>query len=271
MIGSHVQFVVLVLSGICIIGCNSEKETSLGSFSTVPKVGAIDHKAAARAVVEEAILAHGGKLLGEPSAGRVKVFTRGQVSPTARDEIHSETIFQFPDRLRESINSTTIVGESRQSLKWSYIRNGQEAWEDEGNGVFKSTTDLRLIDDLFPLHLLRDLNAMRDGRFAIDLVRGESSGIRLLATSLTKEGPPPFEVTFDPATKRISGISTVDYNPNTRRVGRSETQFSKYANFGGTWLPTTAVSYLDGQLFVEKTLVEFTPLDRVDPAEFKPR
>lgn len=270
MSGAHARFVVLFLSGACIFGCSSEKEPPHGSPGSVPKTAAGDPKAAARTVVEEAILAHGGKSYNEPSAGRFRVFTRGQVSPTARDEIVSETLFQFPDRLRESISATTIVGESRQTLKWSYLRDGKQAWDDEGNGVLKSTTDLRPIEDAFPLNLIRDLHAMRDGRFAIDLVRGET-GIRLLATNLTNEGPPPFEVTFDPVTKRISGISTVDYNPNTRRVGRSETQFSKYVNFAGTWLPTVAVSYLDGQLFVEKSLVEFTPLDRVDPAEFKPK
>ena len=130
---------------------------------------------------------------------------------------------------------------------------------------------MRPIDDTFPLHLIRDLYSLLGNQFVIEVIGSETSGDRLLVTSQSQEGPPPSELTFDPVTKRISSISTIAYNPKTKRAARSESQFTKYGNFAGTWLPTMMVTYLDGQLFVEKSLLEYTPLEKVDPAEFKPR
>ena len=82
MTGAHAQFIALLLAGVCIAGCNSEKEAPLKSFGSAPAIAPGDRKSAARAVVEEAIRAHGGKLLDEKSAGRVKVLTKGHISPT---------------------------------------------------------------------------------------------------------------------------------------------------------------------------------------------
>jgi hypothetical protein len=250
-------------------GCTAEKASSSAGVGTAPVAAA--SKADARAVVDRAVRAHGKNLLEGNWSGRLVVLTRGHVSAAARDELLSTTVFQFPDRLREVVDAETILADRKQTAKWTYVRNGKEAWRDDGDGALKPSTELQSIDDVFPLNLLRDLRARRDGRLTVQIAGSDASGTRLLVGSADREGPPPSEVTFDPATGLISGIVTIDHNPRTGRIGKSETRFSNYGDFLGARLPKTMTTHLDGELFVEKTLQELTALSGVDPAEFQPQ
>lgn len=268
------RLVTLLLLGSCTMGCNSEKEAKNDApFASLPgNQASVNQSSAARKIVDEAIAAHGESFSGKNQTGRVKVFTVGYPQPEYRDEIRSTLVFCYPDQLREVVEFTSIAGATKQrSDTWIYVRDHKQAWQAKGDGVFNSDSDLRPVDDQFPFHLVRDLKAMRDGLFAIEVVGNDPLTPTLRATGLTKEAASFFEMTFDPTTKLVRRIMSVVSNPMTGRPGRSETTFSNYANFSGAMLPTKMTGLLDGERFVEKTVQEFVTLDRIDPAEFKPQ
>jgi len=75
-------------------------------------------------------------------------------------------------------------------------------------------------------------------------------------------------MSFDKATKLLVKVSGPSYNPKTRRLGTSDTYYSDYHSFSGLVVPRKSIGYLDGQKFVEKTIEDFTVLERVDSSQF---
>jgi hypothetical protein len=257
----------LAVLAIGIIGCSAQDEPQPTPSAQVA-ASRDSARPDGRALVASALAAHGEVALHRLKAGHVSLITRGFVAPGYEDAITTVSTFQFPDRLRESVDHATTTLKAVRRL---YVRSGDRAWEREGDGPWSATTTLRPIEALYPLQLITELRELRDKGFSLDRGEDELYGGRTLAVVHISRGAGSLaSVAFDAETKLVAKVTTITPNPKSGRTGVSETRYSDYRSYAGLMLPTTMVCHLDGEKFVENTLQEFRVLDDVDAGEFVP-
>ncbi len=266
------QFTLLLSLGL-LLGCGSQDRSTPTSL---PNDSGIEEKPTEDpvAIVEAAIGAHGANEFEKIKAGTFTVFTRGYVSEEMQDEITTTCIFQFPNQVSEkttSVNRWLKADLPPSTFNRSYLCDGRHAWEREGDGQYRPTSEVRRVQNGYPLRLISELLMLRNGDVSLLYVGEEEvAGRAVIVIRLTREGQTISEIAFDKATKLLAKISMVSHNPKARRMGQSETCFSDYRSFSGLLLPTKEATWLDGEIFVEKTLNEFAIMEEVDSRQFTP-
>lgn len=282
-----IRLALLTLVG-CLAACRAEEnaaidrppqtnETVRKTQTTAPdSIAPIDFadivaaEGDAAEVIAAAIKAHGADKVADVKAGEILHLTRGFLAPQLYDEISTVSTFQVPNHLHEF----TKHGTSKSSIitERTYIRNGNQAWEKEGNESFASVRQLRLIEDAFPLRFAHDLLTLRDSGLSLETVgQIDLDDQMLLIIRASREGETLAHFYFDESTALIARLSTKTYVVKKGRVGLSETLYSDYRPIGDMMLPGTLRVYHDSEIFMETTLESFKVLNEASSELFIPK
>lgn len=237
----------------------------LGFFagiSPAPALAQMD----ARKLVEQAGAAHGGvDLLAKHPAARVKV--KGfYVSQGLRTPYSGESAYHLPDRLHSKL--VLNVQGSSQSVEQFYNAGqtalivaglSQDVCEAQSQEL-KMSLYCREIERLAPL--------LKDPKYILAAV-GEKpiQGKPAIGVRVSRAGQKDVTLFFDSNSSLLVGLARQGFDAKGEKVDQLET-FSNYRTSGGIKYPAKTEVRQDGQIVLESEVVEFTPLERVDPSAF---
>jgi hypothetical protein len=242
-----------------VVGCD-RGGTSSGSGSA-----SATSKPEGRAIIEAAITAHGLAAYREMRAGEIRIFTRGYLTAEKQDEITAVSAFQLHDRLQERRTHGIRGGTSDKLTESVYVRFGEQAWTQVDGQGFKPD-EVEPISMLYPLQVIHQLLTFRQDTELVRLDDQTAQGKPATWVEVT-QGDLTGKFAFDPSTHLLIGSSMPAYNHRTGKEGVAETWYSDFRQYGGMTLPAKSVGYLDGEIFVERTVLDFNTLPKIDDAK----
>jgi hypothetical protein len=220
----------------------------------------------ARAVIERAIAAHGGReRLARVRADRVKI--RGTLMAKTEVPFVSEMTVQLPGRFK-SVIELTSDGEKHIVVQ---IINGDKAgvWIDGQTQTKIPPAALAEMRDR--LHLdraVRLVPLLTDKTFDLAYL-GESKVNERTAVGVkvTSKGQKEVRLYFDKAAGLLAKTEHILDDGRGKEV-RQEEYYGEYQDFGGIKRPTKVVALRDGKKLMEGQVIDVKYLDKVDEAEF---
>lgn len=219
----------------------------------------------ARAVVEKAIAAQGGKDQVAKLTKAWKAKVRGIRDGNA---MSGETYWDPPDRFKADLRIEVASGKTTRVVA---VLNGEKGWQSvDGEiheipgGALSELRDLqfrgRKIRSLLPL--------LTDGEFTLSPLGKKQVGGRSSAgVRVGSEDGLELDLFFDTET----GLLVKKEQRRADSTGREslvETFYSNYKDFGGLRLATVIAKHADGQLQSTQELLEISFVERIDPGEF---
>jgi hypothetical protein len=251
--------VVAAISATVVVGCDR------GAATSDPGSASESSKPEARAIIDAAITAHGLAGYREMRAGEIQTFTRGYVSVGVQDEITSVAAFQLQDRLQERRLHGVRSGAAGKLVEIIYVRIGQQAWlQVDGKGF--RPENVQPIEMLYPLHVLHQLLTFRQDTKLVRLDDKPIEGRPAIWVEVTK-GNQMGRFAFDPSTHLLIGSTLPALNSKTGKMGVAENWYSDYRQYGGMTLPAKSVQYVDGEKYLERTILDFNILPTIDDAK----
>jgi hypothetical protein len=220
----------------------------------------------ARAVVENAVRAHGGAdALNRFPASRLKA--RGTLTlPTGDVAVESESLWQLPDRFKNVI---------RFDLQGQHFVSTQTAAGDRVsvtvNGAPRDLADA-LKDELRQAAYVQRLTLLTpllsDGAFTLTALGESQAGeVPVVGVKVARAGRRDVNLYFDKQTGLLTRIERTALNPQLQE-GKQVTVLSDYRVVDGVKLPARSVVLRDGKRQLETVITEQKLLDRIDDKEF---
>jgi hypothetical protein len=216
----------------------------------------------AAAVVKKAIDAHGGAdALNKTRTARAK--GTGTLTLLGQDhEFASASVYALPDRFKLELAAQVVNG---KQVKVKTVLGGTE--QPTTDRVKEETAQAVLVQDATTLTPLVEgnkytLTAEKDADVA-----GSPAAVVLVAGGGLKD----LRLFFDKKTGRLVKTQRKGLASNaTGLVEVNEESFlSDYKPVGGAVLPMKVTVTHDGKKFMAVTVTEVTPVDKVDPDDFK--
>lgn len=252
-------------------GCKQKEELIFG-LSPDEVVAPEADRPNGRAIVEAALIAHGFSSLEHLKAGEIAFVMSTEAGPGLRHEIRDISSFQFPDRLLRSFEITSIREGMAETEKRTYLFDGQQAWVKTGDGEFEPSPVEDRITDLFPLLVLRDLITLCSSKYTLSRQDDVTINSRpLIVVSVNRDQQLLSNLYFDKDTKLLVRTSFVDRNPRSNVDGNFEIEYSDFRSYTGITLPMKVIEYVDGKVYIQKTVQRFQPMEKIDPAVFEKR
>jgi hypothetical protein len=219
----------------------------------------------ARALVEKAVEAHGGKKnLAKLAAMRLKcrgtAYIGGQ---TIR--FTAESLTRLPDRDKRTVEAEAGDG----TVTWVFVSAGKKSWKTYQGDQQPVTADelagndaaLQLARQRSLLPLLHDRSLRRAHLGEITVEGRAAVGIKVTAA-----GHKDVDLYFDKASGLLVKSVRWGRSPEDREVSW-ETYYLDYKEVDGVRQPMKYVQKHDGKTYTENEVVEVRFLDRIDDAE----
>ena len=220
-----------------------------------------DDRAAAQAVIERAIKAHGGAE-GLAKAQTVRRTGNGTISVGGSElPFTDEQVAQLPDRLR-----VTVEIDKRTRL--TIAINGAKGWQSTGGATVELPKERldELREEAYAAWLTT-LVPLTKGSFDVAVLPETKVSDRpALGIKATSKGHEEARLYFD----KESGLLVKLERP-TKEAGLAVTKdyvYSDFKDFTGVKLPTRQVLTLNGTKFSELTVTEYKFLTKVDESTF---
>lgn len=221
---------------------------------------------AVRAIVEKAIKAQGGaEMLDRYNAGRARVKATINL---AGGEIPAmvETTVQLPNQFK-NVMQVEINGKKQTIVQ---VLNGDMGWMTiEGKTKPLDAGELATLKESFYADQAYRLTPLlRDKNYQLSAVPETKVDSRpALGVKVVHRGRPDINLFFDKA----SGL-LVKSERRTKEAGNKdilqEEILRDYKELKGVQRPMKFLVFRDGKKFMEASVIEFTPLEKVDPKEF---
>jgi hypothetical protein len=220
----------------------------------------------ARALIERAVKAHGGKeRLARVGADRVKFKGNLTIGPSAVPFV-GETTVQLPGRYKSVVQLSaprphTVVHVLDGDRAGITIDGRAQKVPDAQREQLRQTLQLDRAMRLLPL--------LSDPSFRVSLL-GEATfnGRPALGVRVVVPGQREVRLYFDRATALL--VKTEHFLPGADgKVVRQEGHYSAYREAGGYLRPGKVTAFRDGIKVMEAELLEARTLEHVDAAEFK--
>jgi hypothetical protein len=224
-----------------------------------------DDISAAKAVVNEAIKAHGGR----EKLTKTEFMTRqarGVMSLLGQEvSFTDELVSQLPERLRWTLDAAS----SGQKTRLLLVINGDKGWQSTGGTVMDISKERleELREEAYVIWLSTLLPLLKDNRFSLAALPGAAVDGRPASGILVSyKGRPDVKLYFDKETGLLVKIAR-----RAKEAGLAidkEYVYSAHKAFEGVQLPTKYVELANGKKFVEVAAISYTFLRSVDDGTF---
>jgi len=224
-----------------------------------------DDRAAALAVVEEAIKAHGG---AEALAKTQTVVRKlaGQMTVAGKDVLFAEEYTaQLPDRWR--VEAELRPGD--QKLRILIVVNGDKGWQSTGGPVTEMTPERlkEVREDGYARWLSTLLPLKKDSSFELALLPEQKVNDEpAVGVKVSRKGHGDVALYFDKKTRLLVKVARQVEEAGQSLAG--DAVYSGYKDFDGVKLPTRVVQSLDGKKKVEITEAAYKFPRKIDEATF---
>lgn len=262
----HVCWLPFCASTAC--SSRNDRSSAVGQNETLEKEAKSDfhdiQTSDPLAIIERAIKAHGGDAaFGSARAGRVKTeFNHQGLSYVWCD------VYELPDRLSREVRSTSPA-DSRAAI---LVENGGQSWIKDADGSVRPFQSLPVVYTIYPLSFFQRLLDLRDKGYSLVLLSQENCPRDgLIGLRVPDEGRSRGDYFFD-ATKGLLVEHVCSYSieyQGGQKHWTTVTSYSDFRKFAGMTIPTLETNRTDGEKGMERRLLEFETLERVDDALFR--
>lgn len=219
-----------------------------------------------KATIEKAIQAHGGaEKLDKFPAGRVQ--SKGSISAQGGEvPFSSTTIYQLPDRVKNTIEFTTSAG----TRGVTQILSGDKV------GVFISGLPQQVLpaqaeemkQAAHTRHLVRLTPLIKGDKYKLaDAGEKEIGGKAATGVKVAADGYREVRMYFDKTTGMLLALERQGYDAAGKLTDRQEI-FSDYREAEGIKYPSHTTVMQDGKRYIVSEVLSFKPLTKADSREF---
>lgn len=218
------------------------------------------------AVIEKAIEAHGGAaLLDRHPAARARIKATLIIGNTEVPAL-VETVVQLPGQFKNVIQ-LDVDGQKQMAVQ---VLDGNQGWmRRNGKTIPLDGAELTLLKEAFYAEqTIRLTPLLRDKNYRLTvLAESKVDGQPTRAVKVSHPGRPDINLSFD----KTSGLlvkSERRIQDAARKEVLQEEIYRDYKTIQGVKRPTKLIVLRDGKKFLEGTILDFMPLDKVDAKEF---
>jgi hypothetical protein len=234
-----------------------------------PAYGQENTEAAARAIIERAVKAHGGpERLGRARADKVKL--RGSLSVPGKDgpmamPFTAETTVQLPSQFKNVVQ----VGTDPKHVLVQVL-DGEKAYVviDEQTQKVEPSALNEMRETLYLDRAVRLMPLLNDRNFNLStLGEGKVNGAAALVVRVTSRGHKEIRLSFDKESALLIKTEHVLDDAAGKEV-KQEEYYSDFVDAGGYRRPRKMAAFRDGKKMMEAELVEVKYFDRIPAEEF---
>jgi hypothetical protein len=240
--------------------------TLLTAALAVVLVPAARGQDAAKEVIEKAIQAHGGAALDKYPAGRSK--SKGSIVLLNTEfPFTNERVYQMPGKYR----STFEVTSANVTRSVTYVANGDKVAAFAG-GLAQELNKPQVEElktALYAQNLTRLTPLLKDKQYKLAPADGiVVDGRPTVGVTVSSEGHKDVRLYFDRETNLLAAVERSGFDAQGKPADNTEI-YSGYRETNGLKYPTKVVIKQNGKRYLESETLDFKPLERVDPKEFR--
>ncbi len=218
-------------------------------------------RAEARAIVESAVKAHGGKAALVKAATFQRTGSGAVHLPGSKQTFTDVIVAQLPDRVR-------ITVELEGGLKVTTVLDGKTGWKGlPGRSVPLPAESVAELQEEAYVQWIATLAPLLGDAFTLSPAgEAERNGKKCVGVQVAHKGHHDAYLWFDRESKLLQAIDKETVEGGVKL--RKRYQFTDHKDFGGVKVATKLVESLNDRPVTEVTIKEFRALDRVDEESF---
>lgn len=218
-----------------------------------------------KSILEKAVKAHGGKE-NLAKIGAVSSKSRGTIELFGGLSFSQESVSVMPKQFKETIfieingAKSTIVTVFNDGRWWS---------EANGSSVELNEKSLEEIKQAVNLMMLGTLRFVDDKDFTVaPLGESKVEGKPVVGVKVSRQGYREASLYFSKETGLLSKVERQAYDTAKAQDTTEERLILDYQDVKGAKVAKKILVRRDGKKYLDAEVTEYTPLDKVDPAEF---